>query len=134
MSLVYSEEHEQAKWVAHIISPDIITGNVSRTNDFRPDPHVSTGSTVEEDYFLKYLQPDSSYKYDGYGFDRGHLAPSADFRWSTTALSESYFYSNMSPQRPEFNRGTWAELEGLHSWVHFPQPQNPIICGNRALY
>ena len=27
MSLVYSEKHEQAKWVAHIISPDILNGS-----------------------------------------------------------------------------------------------------------
>lgn len=113
MSLVYSEEHEQAKWVAHVITPDIITGDVNRSNDFRPDPKVLTGTTVEEDYFLKYLQDDSTYMYDGYGFDRGHLAPSADFRWSEKALSESYFYSNMSPQRPAFNRGRWAELESM---------------------
>ena len=56
---------------------------------------------------------DGTFSYDGFGFDRGHLAPSADFRWSATALSESYFYSNMTPQRPEFNRESWAELEGL---------------------
>lgn len=111
--LVYDEAHEQARWVAHIISPEVLKGNVSRTNDFRPDPKISTGSAVEADYFLKYLQPDSTYEYDGFGYDRGHLAPSADFRWSQQALSESYFYSNMSPQRPELNRGKWAELEGM---------------------
>ncbi len=111
MSLCYSEEHEQAKWVAHIILPQILEGEVGRTNDFRPDPKISTGTCVEEDYFLKYLQPDSSYEYDGFGYDRGHLAPSADFRWSQTALSESYFYSNMSPQVADFNRGIWADLE-----------------------
>lgn len=113
MSLVYDEAHEQAKWVAHIITQDIKTGNESRSNDFRPDPKVASGSAIEQDYFLKYLQADSSYTYDGYGYDRGHLAPSADFRWSAKALSESYFYSNMSPQYPEFNRGKWAELEGF---------------------
>lgn len=111
MSLCYSEEHEQAKWVAHIILPQILEGEVGRTNDFRPDPKISTGTCVEEDYFLKYIQPDSSFEYDGFGYDRGHLAPSADFRWSRTALSESYFYSNMSPQAPDFNRGIWADLE-----------------------
>ena len=111
MSLVYSEEHEQAKWVSHIILPDIIQGTVSRTNKFLVDPKVATGSAEEADYFLKYLQPDSTYKYDGYGFDRGHLAPSADFRWSQTALAESYFYSNMSPQAEAFNRDIWAALE-----------------------
>ena len=112
MTLVYSEENEQAKWVAHIITPDIINGSVGRTNDFRVDPMVLTGSAEEKDYFTKTRKPDSSYTYDGYGFDRGHLAPSADFSWSGIALSESYFYSNMSPQRPEFNQGIWAELEG----------------------
>ncbi len=111
--LVYSEKHEQAKWVSHIITTDIIKGNYGRTNDFRPDSLIKTGSTVEKDFFLKYLKADSTYEYDGFGFDRGHLAPSADFRWSKTALSESYFYSNMSPQRPDFNRSGWAKLEDL---------------------
>jgi endonuclease G len=111
LALEYDEAFEQARWVAHIIEPDVLTGTVFRSNDFRPDPAIPTGSAVEADYFLKFLQPDSTYKYDGFGFDRGHLAPSADFRWSAKALSESYFYSNMSPQRPEFNRQAWASVE-----------------------
>ncbi len=117
--LVYEEEFEQAKWVAHIITPDVMTGRVGRTNDFRIDSLIKSGSSEEEDFFIKTLQPDSSYIYDGFGFDRGHLAPSADFRWSPVALSESYFYSNMSPQRPEFNRGGWADLEDfLRAYVY----------------
>jgi endonuclease G len=115
MILKYFEKHEQALWVHNIIIPDVAEGRTGRTNDFRPDPKVSTGSAVEEDYFLKFMKPDSSgYRYDGFGFDRGHLAPSADFRWSPKALSESYFYSNMSPQRAAFNRGKWAELEDFY--------------------
>lgn len=113
MILVYNEKHEEPKWVAHIISPDIKNGGYGRTNDFRVDPEVKTGSAEEADYFLKYLQADSTYKYDGFGFDRGHLAPSADFRWSKIALSESYYYSNMTPQVADFNRGIWADLEDL---------------------
>jgi endonuclease G, mitochondrial len=109
----YNEKHEMANWVAHMVLPEIETGNLSRTNDFRPDTTISTGSTVEEDYFLKYLQPDSTYEYDGYGFDRGHLAPSADYRWSREAMSATYVYSNISPQRPDFNRGGWGKLENF---------------------
>lgn len=112
-SLSYNEKHEQANWVAHITSPDIINPGFTRTNDFRVDPKVSSGSSVEGDFFLKYLQEDSTYEYDGFGYDRGHLAPSADFRWSLKAMSESYYYSNMSPQLPEFNREIWAELESI---------------------
>lgn len=111
MILEYDEAHEQAKWVAHIISPKIKSGLAYRTNDFREDPKVKTGTAVQEDYFLTDTLQNGKVKYDGFGFDRGHLAPSADFRWSKVALSESYFYSNMSPQLADFNRKKWAELE-----------------------
>jgi endonuclease G len=111
MTLAYAEEHEQAQWVAHILLRDVAEGRTTRTNDFRTDPKISTGTAVQEDYFLVEEGDGGEKIYDGYGFDRGHLAPSADFRWNQKALSESYFYSNMSPQRPEFNRDSWAELE-----------------------
>ena len=87
MLLVYSEDHEQAKWVAHKISHKIINGNIKRTNNFRKDPLIKTGSAEEKDYFLKTKNKNNSYTYDGFGYDRGHLAPSADFKWSKTALS-----------------------------------------------
>jgi endonuclease G len=111
MMLEYDERHEQAKWVAHIILPDIITGVISRTNDFRVDTMISSGTTVEEDYFQKQLKPDGSTEFLGHGYDRAHLAPSADFRWSEKALSETYYYSNMTPQLGTLNRGGWADLE-----------------------
>lgn len=126
MSLVYDEEHEQAKWVAHIIIPDVITGNFSRSNDFRPDPKIPGGSAVEADYFLKYPLRNGDFEYDGFGYDRGHLAPSADFRWSSIAISESYFYSNMSPQVPELNREKWAELEGALRGYMYRNPTSQL--------
>lgn len=111
-NLSYNEEHEQANWVMHVILKDVVEGNFSRSNDFREDSMIVTGSAQEKDYFTKVLKSDNeTYKYDGYGYDRGHLAPSADFKWSQKALSESYFYSNMSPQAPDFNREIWATLE-----------------------
>lgn len=113
MVLAYNENHEQAAWVYHVIMPDIAEGTVSRSNDFRPDPKVSTSTAVNEDYFIKTTGPNGEEQFRNFGFDRGHLAPSADFRWHADALSESYFYSNMSPQVPEFNRECWAEVEEL---------------------
>lgn len=117
MALGYAEAHEQARWVAHIITPDIMEGNHSRTNDFRPDSLVSTHTPLTEDYW------DS-------GYDRGHLAPSADFRWSQVAISESYLYSNMSPQDPELNRKIWAELENkLREVVQRENEQLFVVTG-----
>jgi endonuclease G len=77
------------------------------------DDDATCGSSQEIDYFLRTEKADGTFEYDGFGFDRGHLAPSADFRWSANALSESYYYSNITPQRPEFNRESWAGLEAL---------------------
>lgn len=109
-TLSFVPVYKQPRWVAHIITPDIINGTVSRTNDFRFDSSITAGSSEEADYFLK-STVNGKIVYDGFGYDRGHLAPSADFRWSQRALSESYFYSNMSPQLSDFNRGGWGELE-----------------------
>ena len=123
MALVYSEKHEQAKWVSHVIMPDIITGKGSRTNDFRIDPKVNSGTAIEKDYFLKFEKENGEFEYDGFGYDRGHLAPSADFKWSSKALSESYYYSNMAPQLAEFNRGIWADLEKAIRGYIYRNPQ-----------
>ncbi len=113
MILDYDEAHEQARWVAHMILPEIKDGKVVRTNDFRIDPKVTSGTATQIDYFTTDTLEGGKVTYDGYGYDRGHLAASADFRWSEKALSESYFYSNMSPQLADFNREIWADLERL---------------------
>ncbi len=113
MVLGFDCDYKMASWVFHVLTPDVTSGNISRSNDFRLDEKSTCGSAQEVDYFLRKEKEDGTFEYDGFGFDRGHLAPSADFRWSANALSESYYYSNMTPQRPEFNRESWASLEGL---------------------
>ncbi len=104
-TLSYSEPHEQAEWVYYELTPSLINGNTSRTNNFRPDPKVSTGSAQLIDY-------------KGSGYDRGHLCPAGDMKMNVTAMSESFFLSNMSPQEPSFNRGIWKNLEAtVRSWA-----------------
>ncbi|MCB9093080.1 MAG: DNA/RNA non-specific endonuclease, partial [Halobacteriovoraceae bacterium] len=49
-SLSYSEDHEQAEWVAYRLNPEMVLGTQSRTNDFREDPYVDTGSAGPQDY------------------------------------------------------------------------------------
>ena len=39
-------------------------------------------------------------------------------KWSSTAMSESFYMSNMSPQKPGFNRGIWKKIEGnVRNWA-----------------
>lgn len=98
--LAYSEDHEQPFWVFYQLTPKMVTGSVERTDDFRPDPKVSTGSASLNDY-------------KGSGYDRGHLCPAADMKLNSTSMSESFYLSNMSPQNASFNRGIWSKLESL---------------------
>lgn len=76
-----------------------------RTDEFIPDPAVSTGTATVGDYLKS-------------GYDRGHLAPAADMGWSQQAMAESFYFSNMSPQVPGFNRGIWKNLEEqVRTWA-----------------
>lgn len=105
-TLRYSEQHEQAIWVAYPLWADSLKQKKhKRTNDFRKDSRVKTGSASQKDY-------------RGSGYDRGNLAPAADFSYNEFALSQSFFMSNMSPQRPGFNRGIWKKLENqVRKWA-----------------
>ncbi len=104
--LGYNEQFEQASWVAYVLTRGKIeSGHVDRTNNFRPDKSITTGSASLKDY-------------KGSGFDRGHLAPAGDMKWNPIAMSESFLMSNMSPQAPSFNRGIWRRLEEqVRSWA-----------------
>jgi endonuclease G len=104
-SLCYSEQHEQATWVAYELTASETNKRYERSDAFLTDPMVRSGSADD-------------YDYKGSGFDRGHLAPAADMGWSSKAMSESFYYSNMSPQDPGFNRGIWKRLEEqVRSWA-----------------
>ena len=49
--------------------------------------------------------------YRGSGYDRGHLAPAADFKYSFTTMDNSFLLSNIAPQEPTFNQHAWNGLE-----------------------
>ncbi len=104
-TLHYSEEFEQADWVAYELTAQEVAGSVKRKDDFRPDPLIPTGSAELSDY-------------RGSGYDRGHLAPAGDMKFSEQAMSDSFYLSNMSPQDPSFNRGIWKSLEEqVRTWA-----------------
>ncbi len=127
-------DYKMASWVFHILTPDVSFGSVSRSNDFRMDDKSTCGTADENDYFIKNKNATGDFDYDGFGFDRGHLAPSADFKWSEKALSESYYYSNMTPQRPEFNRESWASLEDLLRNVGDQEKKNFYVITGPVLH
>ncbi|MFA7332198.1 MAG: DNA/RNA non-specific endonuclease [Candidatus Delongbacteria bacterium] len=98
-ALGYRERDEQAAWVSYCLTKaELRAAKTKRSEDFRRDLAVPTGSATLEDY-------------KGSGYDRGHLAPAADMAFHAQAMSESFLLSNMSPQHKSFNRGVWSKLE-----------------------
>lgn len=97
--LSYSENDEQAEWVAYELKgANLRSFSFERRSSFRKDPKVPTESASPSDYTNS-------------GYDRGHLAPAADMAYSNDAMKTSFYMSNVSPQQPGFNRGIWKELE-----------------------
>ncbi len=99
-TLSYNESHEQANWVHYKLNSSFLSGKTKRNDKFRSDPYVSSKSAGPNDY-------------KGSGYDRGHLAPAGDMKYSSLSMQESFYMSNMSPQHPSFNRGGWKKLESL---------------------
>ncbi|SDS04492.1 endonuclease G [Formosa sp. Hel1_31_208] len=97
-SLSYSEPHEQAEWVAY----ELKQSHLSKSNFKRPyfeiDQTVKTGAAHWRNYKKS-------------GYDRGHLCPAADRKYSQEAHDETFLTSNISPQRSDFNAGIWNTLE-----------------------
>ena len=116
-ALGYIEYHEQPAWVIYIMTKAEATTKVAkRTNKFRSDPKIPTGSATAADYRRS-------------GYDRGHLAPAADMAFSGQTMADSFFMSNMSPQKPAFNRGIWKDLEALVRYFAITEREIVVVTG-----
>ncbi|MGL5636509.1 MAG: DNA/RNA non-specific endonuclease [Bacteroidales bacterium] len=97
----YNPDFRNPNWVAYVLERNELKGSKSkRTDKFTGDPSVAGKQATNADYSKS-------------GYDRGHLAPAADMAWSEKSMAESFYFSNMSPQLPGFNRGKWKDLEDL---------------------
>lgn len=116
-TLCYSENHEQALWVAYRLTDEMINGTFKRKNDFREDPLVKTGSATLTDY-------------EGSNYHRGHLCPAKDMQLTANLVSETFFMSNMSPQVGSFNQGIWKTLENkVRKWTEDNKAQIIVTGG-----
>jgi endonuclease G len=58
------------------------------------------------------------YDYRGSGFDRGHMAPANDMRWSSQSMQDCFLMTNICPQDHDLNGGSWNKLElKVHDWA-----------------
>lgn len=96
----YSWYFRQAKWTLEIVNRNqhILTQS-ERLDNFRADTRIPK----------RFRAGLGAYK--GSDYDRGHLVASANQDIQEIQNSETFLLSNMSPQRPQFNRRMWRDLE-----------------------
>lgn len=99
--LAHHPEYKTPIWVIERLTKEKATRKVvPRYNRFRADPDIKKGERAELS------------DYRGSGYDRGHMAPSANMRWDKQAMIECFYLSNMVPQvGKEMNQGIWKDLE-----------------------
>lgn len=97
-ALSYHEAYEQAEWVIYVLEKSHLTQDDRKRPLFIEDPWVATKSADWKNY-------------RGSGYDRGHLCPAGDRRFSEFAYNETFYTSNISPQERDFNAGIWNRLE-----------------------
>ena len=98
-ALSYNSDYRVPNWVAYeLLESEVLTAYRSREDTFEPDPLIKGRQAYDRDYV-------------GSGYDRGHMAPAADMRWSSQTMKECFYLSNVCPQNHNLNSGAWNDLE-----------------------
>lgn len=97
MDVSFNPDLHIPNWVAWELLGEETTGGNARSNRFVPDPGVAASATTDD--------------YRNSGFDRGHMAPAGDMKWSREAMDETFYLTNICPQNKSLNTGAWKKLE-----------------------
>ena len=112
----YNKDLKIPNWVSYELTREETKGKEKRGNRFIADPLVTGPIATNADYTRS-------------GYDKGHMAPAADMKWSPEAMKESFYFSNMCPQHPQLNRRGWKNLEDkIRNWA-IADSAIIIICG-----
>ncbi|MFD1733858.1 DNA/RNA non-specific endonuclease [Deinococcus malanensis] len=118
ISVLYDAKARIPRAVLEVLSARKISGEATRDDDeFREDERLPESAQARpQDYRRS-------------GYDRGHLAPAADFKHSEEAMASSFLLSNVAPQQAQFNRNAWAGLESATRECALNQRQLSVVTG-----
>ena len=112
----YNKDLKLPNWVSYELTRQETKGKEKRSNRFIADPLAIGTIATNADYTRS-------------GYDKGHMAPAADMKWSPKAMKESFYFSNMCPQHPPLNRRGWKNLEEkIRDWA-IADSAVIVICG-----
>lgn len=114
----FNNETLMPNWVAWRLTAEHAKGTIKRSGmQFTPDDRVA------EQYRV------TTYDYMRSGFDRGHLCPAGDNKWSEEAMEQCFLLTNICPQDHGLNIGDWNEMENqCRRWAE-EYGEIYIVCG-----
>jgi endonuclease G len=113
----YNSDWKIPNWVAYELTGEEVAGIEPRGNHFIPDPEVPFGKSA------------TTGDYKNSGWDRGHMAPAGDMKWSKQAMKESFYLSNICPQNKNLNSGIWKDLEEQIRSLAVQKGRIYVVCG-----
>lgn len=113
----YNADTKLPNWVAWHLTADHCTGVAKRPRKaFHEDEDVKEPRATDWDYYNS-------------RYDRGHMCPAGDNKWSEEAMWQSFLFTNICPQAPSLNRGDWNEMENMcRKWAK-EYGDIYIVCG-----
>ena len=116
-TLSFNSEYNNPNWVAWELTAEETGGAENRGDEFYPDPEIPEPHRVQSEDYV------------GSGYDRGHMCPAADMKWSTEAMHDCFYMSNICPQTHALNGGGWQSLEkACRRWAG-QEGSIYIVCG-----
>lgn len=104
------------RWSCYQMYANISYGNVSRYS-VSPKGSLTPDSQYPNDLFLLNNYQFTVDPYWNSGYDHGHICPSADRLGAYEANYQTFFLTNMHPQRNAFNAGLWEKMESqVRTW------------------
>jgi len=95
----YNKDTRLPNWVAWHLTAEHTQGSAKRPpRAFHEDDEVPSPRAEDRDYYNS-------------GYDRGHICPAADNKWSEEAMLQSFLFTNICPQNHGLNVGDWNEME-----------------------
>lgn len=113
----YNKDTRLPNWVAWHLTADRLQGNAKRQQKaFHEDEDVAEPRATDWDYYNS-------------RYDRGHMCPAGDNKWSKEAMWQSFLFTNICPQNPNLNRGDWNEMENMcRKWAR-EYGDIYVVCG-----
>ncbi|MDE5674476.1 MAG: DNA/RNA non-specific endonuclease [Muribaculaceae bacterium] len=93
----FNKDNGTPNYVAWELLGEEVKTDVDRSDNFWTDPDIE-GCPSTKDYTRS-------------GYDRGHMCPAADQKWSQEAMDDCFVMANICPQDHGLNAGAWNTLE-----------------------